>query len=374
MSIRKKFATAAGRRRYLAAALAGTMLGLAGTTAVPASAVSGETIGYAVFDRTTNTFTAQSNATMRFRSASVVKLLIALDYLWNRGTPAEADRAALDAMLRSSADGPADDFWVRGGSASIIHRMKKELELQNTEPPPPPHQGWWGYTATSPADTVRIYRYVLDRAPATTRDYLMSRLRQSTRCATDQFDQSFGIRSAFTSPSAVKQGWSGFGRRGDCDGEPADPATSAPGFDIPGLDLTSRALHSTGTVGAGDRSIVAVFTLQPVGTSFGAASSRITAVTRGLTVPGATPVSGAWFSTWGTRVRVRETPSLSARTVGWLPAGIEVAVRCQKTGELVNAEGYRNEWWAYLPERGGYMTNIYVRSPGNKLPGVLDCS
>ncbi len=373
MSIRKKFARRTGRWRYVAAALAGTALALAGTT-VPANADSAETVGYAVFDRTTNTFTAQSNATMRFRSASVVKLLIALDYLWDRGTPADADRAALDAMLSSSDDEAAGDFWNRGGSASIVNRMVDRLRLQNTAPPPAPHQGYWGYTAISPADTVRIYRYVLDSAPASTRDYLMGRLRGSTRCASDQFDQTFGIRSAFASPSVVKQGWSGFGGRGDCDGDPADATTSAPGFDIPGLDLKSRALHTTGALGTGDRSIVAVFTLQPVGTSFGAASNRITAVTRGLTVPGATPVSETWFGTWGSRVKVRATPSLSGRIVGYLPAGIDVAARCQKAGELVNAEGYQNEWWAYLPERGGYMTNLYVKSPGNKLPGVSDCS
>jgi hypothetical protein len=373
MSIRKKFAMRAGRWRYAAAALAATVLGLGGT-AVPAGAAAGETIGYAVFDRTTGAFTAQSNATMKFRSASVVKLLIALDYLWDRSIPAGPDRAALDAMLRSSDDDAASDFWERGGSAGIVNRMVTRLGLQHTAPPPAPHQDYWGYTAISPADTVRIYRHVLDGAPAATRDYLMGRLRESTRCATDQFDQSFGIRTAFASPSAVKQGWSGFGRRGDCDGDPADPATSVPGFTIPGLDLTSRALHTTGTAGAGDRSIVAVFTLQPVGTSFGAASNRITAITRGLTVPGATPVSGTWFSTWGTRVKVRATPSLSGRIVGYLPAGIDVAVGCQKVGELVDAEGYQNEWWAHLPERGGYMTNIYIKSPGNKLPGVATCS
>jgi hypothetical protein len=30
-------------------------------------------------------------------------------------------------------------------------------------------------------------------------------------------------------------------------------------------------------------------------------------------------------------------------------------------------------WWAYLPLYSGYMTNIYVSSPDNKLPGVPDC-
>lgn len=362
----------------VSAAAACAVLGLV-STSVPAeakrAAAAGVTVGYAVFDRTTNTFTAQSNATTRFRSASVVKLLIALDYLWERGTPVgipAADRQALDAMLRSSDDDAANDFWDRGGSASIVDRMVSRLGLQDTAPPPAPHEGYWGYTALSPADTVRIYRHILDGTPAV-RDYIMGQLRQSTRCASDQFDQSFGIRSAFAAPWAVKQGWSSFGARGDCDGRPAETATSAPGFEIPGLDLTRPALHTTGTVGAGDRSIVAVFTLHPIGTSFGAASNTLTAATRALTVPGAAPVDRSWFGTWGTRVKVRAAPTTSSEVVGTLPAGIAVAVQCQQAGELVSVEGYQNNWWAYLPERGGYMTNIYVSSPDNKLPGVVDC-
>jgi hypothetical protein len=142
-------------------------------TAAQAAAPSAATIGYAVFDRTTNAFTTQSNATMRFRSASVVKLLIALDYLWDRGTPSSADRPAMDAMLRSSDDTAAGNFWDRDGSTSIVDRMVTRLGLQNTAPPPAAHGGFWGYTALSPADTVRIYRYILDTAPATTREYIM---------------------------------------------------------------------------------------------------------------------------------------------------------------------------------------------------------
>jgi beta-lactamase family protein len=351
------------------------IVGISVPTAAHGAAADGVTVGYAVFDRTTGSFTAQSNATTRFRSASIVKLLIALDYLWDRGTPdaiPAADRRALDAMLRSSDDNAASDLWDRGGSASIVNRMVARLGLQNTAAPPAPHDGYWGYTATSPADTVRVYRHVLD-GTAAIRDYVMGQLRQSTRCASDQFDQSFGIRSAYAAPWAVKQGWSGFGSRGDCDGNPADPATSAPGFEIPGLDLIRPALHTTGTAGPGDRSIVAVFSLHPVGTSFGAASTTLTAATRALPVAGATPVDGTWFGTWGSRVKVRAAPTTQSRVVGTLPAGIAVAVRCQQAGEVVDAEGYRNEWWAYLPERGGYLTNIYMSSPDNKLPGVPDC-
>ncbi|MFH8764358.1 hypothetical protein [Streptomyces althioticus] len=61
-----------------------------------------------MFDRQTGTFTEQLNASATFRSASVVILLLALDFLWNRspaGIP-DADRARLDAMLRSSRTAP----------------------------------------------------------------------------------------------------------------------------------------------------------------------------------------------------------------------------------------------------------------------------
>src|SRR5690348_13023825 len=65
----------------------------------PAALPAGVTAAVAVYDRQTGTFTEQRQLTLRFRSASLVKLLIALDYLWNRGpayaVPA-ADRPRLD--------------------------------------------------------------------------------------------------------------------------------------------------------------------------------------------------------------------------------------------------------------------------------------
>src|SRR5689334_10287622 len=46
---------------------------------------AGVTAGIAVFDRKTGAFVSEMNPNTRFRSASLVKLFIALDYLWNRG-------------------------------------------------------------------------------------------------------------------------------------------------------------------------------------------------------------------------------------------------------------------------------------------------
>ncbi|WP_327313195.1 hypothetical protein [Streptomyces sp. NBC_01235] len=175
--------------------------------------------GVAVFDRRTGAFTEQLNPRTRFRSASVVKLLIAVDHAWNRGPdyglPAD-DRARFDTMLRSSDDASASYYWSQNGGSAIVDRMVARLGLADTAGPPAGYPGFWGYTALSAADTVRVYRYVLDSAPEPLRTLVMGELRQSTRCGTDGFDQRFGIPASFERPWAVKQGWSGFGDFGTC--------------------------------------------------------------------------------------------------------------------------------------------------------------
>ncbi|WP_260695601.1 hypothetical protein [Streptomyces sp. IB201691-2A2] len=383
-------------RTLLASAAA--LLILTSGAATPATAAAqapaaaqipdGVTAGVAVFDRQTGTFTEQVNSAAPFRSASVVKLLLALDFLWNRGPsypiPA-ADRARLEPMLRSSDDDAADYYWSNYGGSAIIDRMVSRLGLTDTAGPPAGYPGYWGYTALSARDTVKIYRYILDTAPAPVRDFVMGNLRQSTRCASDDFDQHFGIAGAFDRPWAVKQGWAGSsfpeGTCGSTGTAAATPATTgARTADAPegraaaAVDLTRPALHSTGTVGTGDRSIVAVLTLHPVGTSYGKAYTDIGRLTRSLNVPGGVRPTGKWYGTWSEHVNVRRDPSTANPPMTQLPAGVEVLVGCQKKGQTVSVPPYTNEWWAYLPQYGGYISNIYISSPDNRLPDVPDCA
>jgi hypothetical protein len=349
-------------------------------TPAPIAVPAGVTAGIAVFDRQTATFTEQQNVDLQFRSASVVKLLIALDYLWERGPdysiPA-ADRTRLDAMLRSSDDDAASYYWVQGGYEQIINRMVPRLGLRNTAPPPSSQRGYWGYTAITAGDVVRIYRYLLDSAPEPVRQYIMGNLRQSTRCGADSYDQSFGIPSVFARPRAVKQGWSGFGNAPmTCTGGSAPlsrPAPESARVARAGVDLVREALHTTGTVGQDDRTIVAVLTLHPDGTPFAAAYNALTGIVDSLAVPGGTHFPGSSFGTWGSGVRVRSAPSTAATPLATVPAGVDVLVSCQKLGQEVVVNPYRNPWWAYLPQFGGYMTNIYIDSPDNKLPNIPDC-
>ncbi|MFC8147491.1 hypothetical protein ACFUKV_37990 [Streptomyces paradoxus] len=343
----------------------------------------GVTAGVAVFDRESGTFTEQVNDSAQFRSASVVKLLLALDFLWGRGPdyiiPA-ADRARLEPMLRGSDDDAADHYWSTLGGSAIIKRMlgRPEVGLRDTAAPPAEYAGFWGYTALSARDTVAIYRYILEKAPAPVRTFIMDNLRRSTRCSTtDHFDQHFGIAGSFDRPWAVKQGWSGKYAKGTCGSQATPSATPAESGAAPraaAVDLTRPALHTTGTVGANDRTIVAVLTLHAVGTSYGKAYTDIGRLTRSLNVPGGVRPAGTWFGTWGELVNVRKGPSTGDERITRLPAGVEVLVGCQTRGEVVSVPPYTNDWWAYLPQYGGFISNIYISSPDNRLPNVPDCA
>ncbi|MDT9685148.1 hypothetical protein RND61_24250 [Streptomyces sp. TRM76323] len=352
--------------------------------AASAQVPSGVTAGVAVFDRQTGAFTEQVNSAVPFRSASVVKILIALDLVWDRGpdTLSAADRSRVDAMLRGSDDSAASHFWANRGQGALIDRMVARLGLLDTARPPATHPGYWGYTALSARDTVTVYRYLLDTAPPAVRDYVMGNLRQSTRCAADGYDQHFGIAGAFNRPWAVKQGWSGFSSggctttaaagttasAGTTEGARTDGATAAAA-----VDLARPALHTTGVVGVGDRSVVAVLTLHPQGTPYGKAYTDVGRLTRSLNVPGATRPAGTWIGTWGSGVRVRAQATTASSALTTLPAGAEVLVSCQTRGQQVSVPPYVNDWWAYLPQYRGYMTNIYLSSPDNQVPGVPVC-
>lgn len=85
------------------------------------------------------------------------------------------------------------------------------------------------------------------------------------------------------------------------------------------------------------------------------------------------PTDAYWFGTWSSNVAVWAEPTTGSTLVGTVPSGVEVLVRCQIRGEEVVRGNTRNESWAYLPEFGGYMSNIFFEYPDNQLPLVPDC-
>lgn len=290
----------------LTGAAAATMITVAPASGAQAVDLpAGMTASYLVLDRVTGATTAREEH-KQYRSASVVKLFIALDYLESHGPdhvmPA-ADLALLQPMLRSSNDDAASTLWVRLGWEQIVVRAIARMGLTDTAPPA--SRGKWGYTAISAADVVKTYQYILTQAHPKYRDFIMNNLRLATKCGSDGFDQFFGIPSAMPGPWAVKQGWSGFGagpapgtecvptRRGrpvpvsqevrdamaQINGAPGQMATNAAAADI---DLTSPAMHTTGTIGENDRKIMVVLTLEPAGMSWQNSATRITDLARAL--------------------------------------------------------------------------------------------
>ncbi|UQS21457.1 hypothetical protein L1857_00750 [Amycolatopsis thermalba] len=264
--------------------------------AAPASAAElpeGMTAGYVVLDRRTGE-TVAGNEHHQYRSASLVKLFIALDYLESHGPDYEIpadDLALLEPMLRSSNDDAASVLWVRDGWEEIVNRMVAKIGLTDTTPPPAEKRGTWGYTAVSAADVAKTYEYILEKAHPKFRDFIMDNLEQATKCADDGFDQSFGIPSALPRPGAVKQGWSGFGAA-PAPGEECVPANTKRVLASPearsatelassgDVDLTSRVMHTSGTADRGDRRIVVVLTSQPTTLSWADSADRITDLTR----------------------------------------------------------------------------------------------
>jgi hypothetical protein len=285
----------------LAAATAGLLLAAAPAHAAPIEDV---TAGYVVVDADSGETTLQHNEHMKFRSASVVKLLIAIDYLETLDgaeIPAE-DRALLEPMLRSSNDDAASALWVRGGQKAIVDRMVAQIGLDDTAPPV--DEGMWGYTAISAADVAKIYQYILDEAKPEVSEFMLTNLHKHTKCADDKFDQSFGIPSAVDEPGAVKQGWSGFGGAPEPGKEcqdSSDPELTAKVLASPqvaqsrqiapgegpttraadDIDLKRPAMHTTGTVGD-DEKIIVLLTLEPEKTPWETAAERTTALTKVL--------------------------------------------------------------------------------------------
>ncbi|MEV0201133.1 hypothetical protein [Nonomuraea sp. NPDC050691] len=298
----------AGPGAFRASGVPGASPGVSGVSGA-ASGVSGgaepqvpagTTAAWVVFDRKAGgggRIVATRNAHRAFRSASVVKILLAVDYLESRTTVPPADARLLKIMLRSSDDDAASTLWDRAGKGAVITRTARRLGLSDTAPPPASKPGFWGYTSLSAYDIVRVYRYLLDRAAPRVRDTILGHLRAATPCGTDGFDQYFGIPRALPRPWAVKQGWSGFGtvppvrcRPGSASTPPA--ATGAQGASISAVALRARGsgvpdlgrpvLHTTGLAGKDDRYVLAILTAHPAGGTWSASVRRVTTLTAQL--------------------------------------------------------------------------------------------
>lgn len=175
------------------------------------AAQSGAEISAVVLDRNTGQTVSNGND-QPFPIASVVKLFIADDLLLQESkgetTLSAADRKSLDAMLRSSDDSAAQNFWDRSGGSAVIGRIVARYGLTGTTAP---YNGHWDVTLSTAGDLVRYYDKLLDGSgglPPEQANVIMSNLAQSTPQGIDGYPQRFGIpEGLYAEPVAVKQGW-----------------------------------------------------------------------------------------------------------------------------------------------------------------------
>ncbi|MFD9889760.1 serine hydrolase [Amycolatopsis sp. NPDC059027] len=145
-------------------------------------------------------------------TASVVKLLIALDLMDSSGVPSGSTATAVQDMLAASDDRVASSLWQQHGGPAIVRRQAEKLGLAHTSPPD--DAGQWGSTQMSPADVITVYRHITAKLPEEERDFVTEAMESAPRSAADGFDQHFGIPRAFPgSEWAVKQGWGTSGGR-----------------------------------------------------------------------------------------------------------------------------------------------------------------
>jgi hypothetical protein len=210
------------------------------------------TVGALVGDRTAGTELLAIEPDRQFRSASLVKLLIAIDVLEHGADAATRKRLAI--MLSRSDDDIASALWVSGGGPEIVTRSAGRLGLRGTRPPKKP--GRWGDVLLTAHDVARIYEYVLTELPAKDRGLIVDALANAPRQAADGWDQHFGIPDGLGGTWAIKQGWS----------------------DSP----TDLVIHSSGLVGDGWRYIVVLLTEHPLGTPSRTATASVTAAAKAL--------------------------------------------------------------------------------------------
>jgi hypothetical protein len=173
------------------------------------AASRGTSVGFVLYDRESGKELASLDADRPYYTASVVKLLIAIDEVRSNDGWALPDAGAVEDltdMLEGSNDAIASAFWEQNGGTEIVTRTAALIGLPHTTPPSDPAE--WGMAKTSAADVVATYEYLLDVIPDEVAAPLLAALGNARNPADDGWDQYFGIPDGLPGrPWQIKQGW-----------------------------------------------------------------------------------------------------------------------------------------------------------------------
>ncbi|MEV4732219.1 hypothetical protein [Saccharopolyspora sp. NPDC049426] len=207
-------------------------------------------LGVAILDRATGEVAYGSAAKQPMYSASLSKVIVAVELLErHRVTP--QDRLAMRRALGPSDDQAMNALWDRYDGSSLITAAANRLMLQQTRPPDDP--GRWGDTVTSARDIAAVYHHLLAHMPAADRDFVLDALHAAPSRAADGVNQKFGLMAM--DAQAVKSGWM-------CCQE------------------DKVWVHSAGVVDPDRRYVVALLSAQPSSVGYGKAVNDITEVSR----------------------------------------------------------------------------------------------
>lgn len=159
-------------------------------------------LGLAVVDLETGA-AAGHDADTPFRSASLSKLLVAVDLLTSGEVPS-ADLDLLARALSLSDDDAMNALWTSHDGMGAIDRVAARAGLTTTRAPEDSSQ--WGDVETSARDVTTLYRYIATDLPAADRDFVVTALSTASPTAADGFDQAYGLLSPGVDAYA-KQGW-----------------------------------------------------------------------------------------------------------------------------------------------------------------------
>ena len=233
-------------------------LAQAAVNAAEQRAAAGTELGVAVLDRATGEIAVGTRGHERFYTASLAKLIVAVDVLDRRRTEGlQVDEA--DLQLFARALGPSDDsamsaLWEKFDGAGAPARVSAKLGLEGTAAPR--RTGQWGEVEVTASDYATLWRYVLDDMPEDDRNLVLADVAAAPSTARDGFDQAFGLLSP-----DIRDGYQTFAKQGwMC------------------CFSGQYYLHTAGALGPDKRFVAVILTRQPRTKGWPAARQELTGI------------------------------------------------------------------------------------------------
>jgi hypothetical protein len=162
--------------------------------------------GVAILDLATGAYYGGGDATAKFGSGSVMKVLIATEMLatgkFKNGDDSDTEELAYSMITRSDDDA-ANALWYTVGGPDVINRVMARYKLPflgspNSRP------GYWGNTHITAKGMVYLYRAI--KHDPVVGPWMVNAMAHAKKYGKDGTMQFFGIPQA-TNQFAIKQGW-----------------------------------------------------------------------------------------------------------------------------------------------------------------------